>query len=100
MTHEDEVGLWTIGIIGILLVILIGSFWYSYSDSDVKEEPKNEKTNTVEVPKYNPNVLAYIGPFMKVEIEGHWYLAGIGCRTINHMPSCPCYNKEKKDEYC
>lgn len=94
MTHEDEVGLWTIGIVGILLVILIGSFWYSYSDSDVKEEEPKK----IEVPKYNPNVLAYIGPFMKVEIEGHWYLAGVGCHSINHMASCPCYNKEKKDE--
>lgn len=92
MKYEDEVGLGTIGIIGIILGLLIGGFWHSCSV--VKEEPKKVE----ETPKYKPNVLAYIGPFMKVEMEGHWYLAGVGCHSINHMASCPCYNKEKKDE--
>lgn len=93
MKYEDEVGLWVTGmLLLVVLGIIVSCFWPSHSN--VKEEPKKVE----EIPKYNLKVLAYIGPFMKVEIEEHWYLAGVGCRSITHMPSCPCYNKEKKDE--
>lgn len=91
MKYEDEVGLWVTGSIFMILVILVtiaSCFWQYHAN--VKEEPKK-----VEVPKNELKVLAYIGPFMKVEVDGHWCLVGVGCRSITHMPSCPCYNKDE-----
>lgn len=59
-----------------------------------------EKLDETKIPAFEPKVLAHIGTFNKVEIEGHWYLVDYTTvKSIIHMASCPCHNKsESKHE--